>query len=736
MKSDSIVVLGHPQHADEQDALLQEAGLDYCRQVFSRDQLNGSKYVLVMGKENWGKQAEIGKFTTLDGYEVFATFSPGYLHYKPGARSQIIGHIHQFLGTIHGENYEISPVVVNDRKSFSLMMDDLEQEAVVSFDHETTSLYPWKGRVVTLGWGTAKHQYIMPRHFISQSRLKAIAEVMQECTRVGHSAKFDLLWTKVKYGIDWGVDFDTMLADYLLDENKHHGLKELASTIFGVPNWEVKTETKQGRGDWQTLLNYQANDLLYTRRLYFKLKPRIQADAQIFNVFRYILMPLVQVFVKIEYQGLTVDHKQFRATEAWLIEQRDQALAELSKFADINWGSPQQVGKLLFEELKIEPVLYTKKGSPSTNESVMNQLAIKYPIARKLVEYRGHKQQLSFFIDGWKPYLVPHGEEHRIHPSFKLHGTVTGRLSCEHPNLQQTPRDSRIRSLIIAPRGFELVEFDLSQIELRIAAELSGDVGLTTVFQTGQDAHWKTAMREIFRGGGLKELVERTASALEGRPIKYAEAHDILMRHGPDAAADVAPEWKEYRKKAKAVNFGYLFGMWWRKFIQYAFDNYGVIVSEKEAQQSRKSFFELYPGLEDWHNRQRSFVRRNGYVRSLSGRKRRLPDAMSGVDSPAKREAERQAINSPVQSFANELNLMALIEIDTNYPDVVPVGTVHDSILALIPTPKIRQYVPEILEMMKHPPLLDKLGIRLSVPIEAEAKIGPWGKGVSLEKYK
>jgi len=358
---------------------------------------------------------------------------------------------------------------------------------------------------------------------------------------------------------------------------------------------------------------------------------------------------------------------------------------------------------------------------------------IDHECVTDLLTYRGHKQQLSFFIEGWKPFIA----ESRIHPSFKLHGTVTGRPSCQHPNFQQVPRDSRIRSLIGAPEGWALIEADLSQIELRIVAELSRCPSMMEAFVNEQDIHWRTCLGELERYAGQRELVLDTAKKAGLKSSSYAEAIELLRKIGPNEAAEINPLWKEMRKKAKAVGFGYVYGMWWRKFMQYARDNYDMVLTEKEAQQSRISYFQMYP-LEGWHNNQRRFAREYGYVCALSGRKRRLPLAQSRDDTPERAEALRQAINSPVQGFASDINLMVLLELRARFPRSVvkPVITVHDAILVEVREDYVKRVTHALEEIMRGPKLFLTFGIELVVPIEGEVKIGPWGSGVSLKKWR
>lgn len=258
-------------------------------------------------------------------------------------------------------------------------------------------------------------------------------------------------------------------------------------------------------------------------------------------------------------------------------------------------------------------------------------------------------------------------------------------------------------------------------------------------FRLGIDVHWLTAIREIERGAGYKELVLDTARTWkQDKTLDYSESIEVLLEMGPDAACEIHSDWKEIRKKAKAINFGYLYGMWWKKFKLYARDNYDVIVTDEQAEASRTAFFDLYSDYPKWHKRQKRFANRHGYVRSLSGRRRRLPAATLKGDSPERGAAERQAINSPVQSFANDINLMALIQLRKEFGrDVVRAcGTVHDAILARVRNDMVPQVMRRLLEIMQRPELFDDFEIDLEVPVLAEGKVGPWGAGISLEKWE
>lgn len=692
----------------------------------------------------------------------------------------LLGDIVKFRGI--PETKDLNFRIVMSEDDVEEMLGDLHGS--VSYDIETTQLYPWqtqhqdkhghwikddKPEIVSVGFGTARNQWCIPVNH-SQSPwsqdevieiLDRVDEIREDFILITHNGKFDLLWTWVHLGIKWETDFDTMLAHFMLDENMRHGLKYLAQVYCGAPDWEIDLTEKQGKNvPLQRHCKYLAHDLYYTRKLRYVFGKMLKEDWEVNRVFEKIMMPCANMFVEIEYDGVFLDMDQFDEAEQVLREQYNKALAELEEWepeyilnakgkeVKFNWGSSQQMSRLLFGRynekeksvdygLGIKPLEKSDAGNYSCSESVIKR--IDHPCTEAILRFREAKQQLSFFIDGWKPFLHKQSRGYYLHPSFKLHGTVTGRLSCEHPNLQQVPRDPRIRSLISAELGWTLIQCDLSQAELRIAAELAREPAMIHAFTHGIDVHWLTAIREIERGGGLKDLVIGTACRIKKvNDMSYPDAIKLLLEVGHEVAIEVEKEWKEYRKKAKAVNFGYLYGMWWKKFKIYARDNYGVNVTDEEAEASRTTFFDNYAALPDWHKRQKRYVRRHGYVKSLSGRKRRLPDGRLAQDCKERQAAERQAINSPVQSFANELNLMAALQLRAEFGrNIVKIcGTVHDAVLFRVRNDWVERVHNRMLEIMRRPRLMDDFGIEMVVPIEADGDVGPWGKGIGLGKIK
>ena len=721
-----------------------------------------------------GIKKQRGRVIERDGVIYFCTYHPAFISRDESYRPVWMNDLKRFKEIIdnHGpkEDTDINPIIVNDLKSYGHMIDDLSKGGVVSYDIETNGLYPWKGRITTLGFGTRTAQYIIPWDHpesvwrrLHPGGLDTVAwslrRTVRNCYIVAQNGKFDCLWMKVKHNVHWKTDFDTLLAHHIINENSLHDLEYLAQFYYGVPAYDIDLDIKQGHHGIDALAPYQAKDLKYTRMLKFTLAAELTKDSAVNRVFKHLVMPASDLFMEAEYYGLYIDFSKYdeakeylnyrvikcrRALNKWIPENW-QPDARKPKKKGFNWGSPKQVGRLLFDHMGMDVVEYTGKGAASTSESVLKR--IDHDLVADLLKLRGANQQLSFFIDGWKPFFVGR----YLHPAFKIHGTTTGRLSAEHPNPQQVPRDPRIRQLISAPPGWELIEADLSQAEMRIAAELSKDPMLVYAFLHDVDVHWLTMIKEISRNASWSDQVIATASAHAGHKVTYSEGIDVLLEIGPDAAIDIDAEhgltfpvdgamlgWKELRKRAKAVNFGYLYGMFWKKFIIYARDKYGIKLTQRQARDSWMGYFDLYKGLPKWHERQRTFARMNGWVASKIGRKRRLPEAMLDYDTPGRAEAWRQAINAPVQSLASDLNLMIALQLRSEYDtDVMRIcATVHDSILMRVVRPRVVEISERILEISGCPELLNVFKCQFTVPMEAEVKIGPWGRGVSLQKWK
>lgn len=624
---------------------------------------------------------------------------------------------------------------------------DFQQADEFSFDLETSGLFPHDGRGsirclsvgITrpdgsdFGWVVPLEIRGSPFHTAASRRqiMSMLFKMARDKKGIAQNGKFDNQWMSVYYQDVFPLSFDTGLAHHLLDENTPHGLKEMTRTFLDGEDYDLPLKEKLNPTNLMRFYKYAAQDAVYTLRLKKLFSARLAKDRTLRKIFYRLTMRAARAFTEIEQVGLTIDTEKFDRTEIEVRAQLETALAELNSMVGepINWNSPQQVADVLFNRLGLNPVVFTDKGAASTGEATLVELQSQHPVAAALVRYRELEKFLSTYLEGWRQYIF----DGRVYFSYKLHGTVTGRYSSR---LHQTPRDGTIRNVIIAPPGWDFVQADFSQAELRIVAEISQDLELITCFRRGIDVHWRTLMSVILSGGAGEYIqpVFDTASKIHGKPVKdLNRAVELLLEAGHEKCISTWKGWKEARKKAKGINFGYVYGMREPKFIEYAKLKYGFEPTMEEATAIRNAYFNLYRGLDPWHKKQKRLVRLNGEVRNLIGRVRRLPGAFSS-DRSLVSEAERQSINAPVQGVIGDYKAMALVEIHETMPRdrLLVVGEVHDSILMIIRKDS-HELLKKVRKIMERPALLDELGVHLSVPMTADFEIGPWGKGTPFK---
>lgn len=663
------------------------------------------------------------------GEAVFLpTFHPAYVLRSPQHEPTFRADLQRFGRLIRGENApgdETRIKLVQTASQLKWLRRQLDEAPVISFDLETSSEgsgkkhryhKPWdpEGRIVMAGftWTEGLGVAVPLHHADSPWRspdavlryLKPALEVEGK-KYIAHNGKFDCTWLAAK-GVFVSQTFDTMLAAHILDENRSKGLKPLSQILLGVDAYDVGEDLKDAFNiDLRKLSRYQAKDVDYTLRLYHIFRQQLIEEPRLKKVFQRLMMPASNELVKVETIGMYVHGKRLKQQLKLKEKERDEIDRKLRSYVPkakretINFRSPQQVGPWLFGDLKLDPVRKTKSGGDSTDEDTLVVLSSQHPAPKLLMDLRTVDQKHL------RSYLLPWDEKRdarsRIHTNYKLFGTVTGRLSSEKPNLQQVPRDGTMRTVFGAPDGWAFVEADYSQVELRVAAMLSRDPTLLRIFATGGDPHLTTAAE-------ISELSEAEVKA-------------------SDATGKT-----EHRKKAKPVNFGFLYGMGAPKFVTYARTNYGQEVSEEEAILYRKRYFRLYSELPRWHDRQRRLVHSLGRVHSPIGRVRHLPDVYS-QDKKVRAEAERQAINSPVQSFASDLMLLSIVRLSGRLDPRLArvVGTVHDAILFEIHRGYLEEALPTIKEVMEDMREVERrFGAEITVPITVEIKAGQyWGKG-------
>ena len=691
-------------------------------------------YVLVLGAQAL-KATVDGSITELngvmvekDGIKYMPSYSPGIVYRDPGKAPFVEKAMNNFKAMMEGSLEglpELDIRLITNMRELKRAFHHLKDNnyLYLSYDIETTGLVRFEDEVNLFGFGNDQVQYIIPleaRYSPLRGARLAQRKLIRTCVNwlnrnakalVAGNGKFDDLFLKYHFGVKPNITFDVVLASHILNENTPNGVKENAVLECNAPEWDVDKDLKTGkyktREKYREYLTYLGYDIYYEYKLYRVFHKKLKQDRALMKLFYHLYMPGIISYETVEEHGVFIYPQQFKQVRKHLESERSKIEKSLLEMAghEVNWNSPAQIQKLLYEELKLPVIETTESGSPSTSEATLMQLRDKHPIVELILKYRGVNIQISHFIDGW----INRMWGRRLFPNFKLHGTVTGRTSCTDPNLQQVPRDPIIRNLVGAPEGWSVVEIDYSQAELRIAAIMSGDETMKRIYQTGGDIH------------------THTYEMITGEKV----SNDKYIK-------------KEQRKKAKAVNFGFVYGMGWRKFKIYARDNYGVDLTDKEAEQWRERFFQAYHSLPKWHSKQRRIVQSMGQVRSPIGRLRRLPDIYS-TDKSKRAEAERQSINSPVQGFGSDLTILGMSEIMGNAqyydPDYVldkdkffVIGTVHDATLFEVRNDYLMEFCPKAKHILEHPKALeDVFHFDTDVPIVADVAVGKsWGAGIEL----
>lgn len=696
-----------------------------------------------------------GNVSYKDGILHYPIYHPAYILRNPGLQDEFMNDLIKLKQILDDgpQDNSVEWVKVDQHNVYSFF-EDFYKSTQVAFDIETTSLnhFDLSQSIRTLGLtlhipDSEPLNYIIPLEvkdspFPSTNSQDFVLSEIGRHIRYGkrdyyaHGGKFDNLWLYTKFGIRFPTTFDTLLAHYLLDENSPHSLKSLSSKILQAPDYDISTQEKTGKKDQDLsiLYEYNARDTLYTYQLQKELEPKLKKDKSLLNVYNHLLLPISRLFELTDSHGFYIDLPLFHQTQKETKTQLTKLERKLNKSAgyEVNWNSPSQISKVLFETLELKPSIYTPKGEPSTGVEALKDLEGSHPIISQLLEYRKIEKFRSTYLDGWEPFI----RQNRIYFQTKIHGTVTGRFSSR---LHQVPKDGSIRNLITAPPGYTFVQGDYSQGELRIAACLSNDKALLECYEKGYDVHWRTATENLARSprGSYVQQSINTAHHF-GPANNIVEAAKLLWDAGFEACKEIDPIWDKVRKNAKTINFGFIYGQSAKGFQRQLWLNYGIKVSESEAQQGREVFFSLYKGLIPWHKKQIQLAHLNGKIRSPFGRLRRLPQIHSN-EKALVAEAERQAINSPVQSCLGDWKALAMISLSKRYDQSNPyipvkiLGEVHDSILFEVKTKELDTYLPIIKKEMENPSQLQKhFKTRFPIPMSVDLEIGPWGKG---EKY-
>ena len=613
---------------------------------------------------------------------------------------------------------------------------DIETKGLDRHRHDITS--------IQLGFTHIEKQIYTRKFFnwdkLGKKRQTALMKKLKECKLVTHNGKFDLLFLYVKTGISLNLWLDTLVIAHVCGEEEL-GLKPLTEKYFHV-KYDIAKEAKVGEIT-DKFKAYGLDDVLYPMKL-LKIFQKKIARYNLLKVFKHE-MRAYKAYYEVEKGGVPISPRRHEVLEKLEAELRPYT-EKLLTYGDINWNSNAQVASILFapkdepvydeqgerlpntyavvdnngkviaefKERKeanahkkehnidgkvkmvkhylpvvigygqgLEVVERTKAGAPSVGVDTLSNY-VGNDCVDTLLEYK-RISKLITFIESWEDLQV----DGRIYPSFN----ITERTTCSLPNIQQCPQDSYVRNLIEARPGWKLAELDYSQLELRVASWLSGDLNMQHAYQSGSDLHSKTT-----------ELLFGDTSGL---------SHD---------------EQKRRRTQSKSANFGFLYGMVAQTFIVYA-KGYGLDLTQEDSEKIRAEFFKAYPRLLVWHEECKEFARQHGYIESPIGRKRWF-DNINGYDFKKRSADERQAINSPVQGFGSDLCTSALAEIvfskELDHTRFNVLGSVHDAILFEIKDDYVEELVPKLQSIMENPPIVE--GLDVPIPLVADVEVSScWG---------
>lgn len=619
-------------------------------------------------------------------------------------------------GAANGELFPASAAVatrpeavytpVLDWAAFDACLAAVRGAELVAVDTETTSLDSMRARLVGISLSIEPYTawYIPLAHdYAGAPRQLPLDEVLarlkpwledDQAAKLGQNIKYDRHVFANHDITVAGYRHDTMLESYVLEAHKPHSLENLA--MRHLDRKGVSYEDLCGKGAHQIpfsqvtvedATHYSGEDSDQTLDVHRALWPRIAATSEevaetgrgLARIYE-LEVAISEVLARMEINGVLIDSAELARQSADLGTR--MALVQKEAFelagAPFNLGSPKQIGEIFFGKLGLPVVRKTATGAPSTDESVLEKLALDYPLPAKILEYRGLAKLKSTYTDKLPLMVLP--ATGRVHTNYAQAVAVTGRLASNDPNLQnipvRTPDGRRIRRAFIARPGCRIASADYSQIELRIMAHLSGDDNLLAAFAHGMDVHRATAS-EVF---GVK----------------------------PE---EVSPEQRRY---AKVINFGLIYGM-----SAYGLAN-NLEIETSAAKAWIDRYFQRYPGVRRYMDETRQKARDQGFVETVFGRRLYLPEIRS-PNGPRRSAAERAAINAPMQGTAADLIKMAMVAmqkcLDTEEPTTKMIMQVHDELIFEVPENEVewvRRVVPEVMAGVA----------KLKVPLIAEIGVG------------
>lgn len=558
------------------------------------------------------------------------------------------------------QHYEIILQKADAERWFSTV----KKAGAFAFDTETDGLNPHAAKLIGFSlsceagraaYFPIAHDYLgapeqLDRDWLLQELQSLLAD--KKALMVGQNLKFDLEVLNTA-GLHCGCQlFDTLLAAYVL--NKTGARLNLGALAKQYLNREVVEFTDiAGKGVKQLTFNqidleqaapYAAEDADIAWQLYECLRAELEEEPTLLNVFNDLDQPQLRILTEMECRGVLLDAKALGKQSADMQIRLDELEKKAHELAgsEFNLASPKQLREILFEKLKLPVIKKTPKGDPSTNEEVLQQLALDYPLPKLLIEFRSLSKLKSTYTDKLPEEI--NARTGRVHTNYNQALTTTGRLSSNNPNLQNIPVRSeqgrKIREAFIAPAGYQILAADYSQVELRIIAHLSEDEGLLKAFANGLDIH------------------RATASEVFATPFDNVTSNQ--------------------RRSAKAINFGLLYGM----------SAFGLAkqlgIPRGDAQAYLETYFQRYPGVKTYLDNTREVAKQQGYVETLYGRRVYLPNIHS-KQGMLRQGAERAAINAPMQGTAADLIKLAMMAVQdwihTSKAPINMIMQVHDELV-------------------------------------------------------
>ena len=607
--------------------------------------------------------------------------------------------VDMFAVTQHAVNTRRQYETLLTRAQLDSWLAKLASAPLICFDSETTSLDPMTAKIVGLSFsveaGSAAYLPLIHDYFDAPVQLN-FAECLAKIKpilenpaikKVGQNLKYDQ-HVLANHGIAInGIAHDTLLQSYVFESHKSHGMDALSERHLGFK--PISFEEVAGKGAKQVTFNqvtveiaaeYAAEDADITLQLHQAMYPQVAADNKLDFIYSHIEMPSSKALFNIERNGVLIDRamlaSQSNEIGNKLIALENQAYELAGQ--PFNLASPKQLQEILFDKLGIKPTKKTPSGAPSTDEDVLQELALDHPLPKVLLEYRGLAKLKSTYTDKL-PRMI-NASTGRVHTSYNQAVAITGRLASSDPNLQNIPVRSaegrRIREAFIAPAGSVIVSADYSQIELRIMAHLSQDAGMLKAFANNEDIHRHTAA-EIF---GV-ELTEVDS---------------------------------EQRRYAKVINFGLIYGMSAFGLAQ------NLNIDRASAQSYIERYFARYPGVRDYMQSTRDMAKQRGYVETYFGRRLWVPE-INSPNGMRRAGAERAAINAPMQGTAADLIKLAMIAVDQWLGEAKLqtklIMQVHDELVLEVPESELAVVKAKLTELMQ--------GVaQLSVPLLVEVGVG------------